>query len=172
MQINSHLSVLVHDLAAHYGQREALIYQDFGGSEWKSYSWQQFAGTVSKVSKALIELNVQPQENIGIFSQNSVQYLFCDFGAWGVRATTIPFYATSSEQQIQFMINDAKIRLLFVGEQEQYDKAHRVFSFCPTLERIIVFDPKVRISSHDPGTVYFDDFLKEGESLEHEAAVR
>ncbi len=172
MQINSHLSVLVHDLAAHYGQREALIYQDFGGSEWKSYSWQQFAGTVSKVSKALIELNVQPQENIGIFSQNSVQYLFCDFGAWGVRATTIPFYATSSEQQIQFMINDAKIRLLFVGEQEQYDKAHRVFSFCPTLERIIVFDPKVRISSHDPGTVYFDDFLKEGESLEHEAAVK
>ena len=171
MQINSHLSVLIRDLAAHYGQREALIYQDFGGSEWKSYSWQQFAYTVSKVSKALIGLGVQPQENIGIFSQNSVQYLFCDFGAWAVRATTIPFYATSSEQQIQFMINDAKIRLLFVGEQDQYDKAHRVFSFCPTLERIIVFDSKVRISSHDPGTVYFDDFLKEGESHEHEAAV-
>ena len=171
MQINSHLSVLIRDLAAHYGQREALIYQDFGGSEWKSYSWQQFADTVNKVSKALIGLGVQPQENIGIFSQNSVQYLFCDFGAWGVRATTIPFYATSSEQQIQFMINDAKIRLLFVGEQDQYDKAHRVFSFCPTLERIIVFDSKVRISSHDPGTVYFDDFLKEGESHEHEAAV-
>ena len=65
------------------------------------------------------------------------------------------------------MINDAKIRTLFVGEQEQYDKAHRIFSFCPTLELIVVYDPKVRISSHDPGTIYFDDFLKRGLSHEH-----
>ena len=167
MQINSHLSVLIRDLAAHWGSREALIYQDFGGSEWKSYSWQQFADKVHTVSLAMLDLGVQPQENIGIFSQNSVQYLFTDFGAWGIRATTIPFYATSSEQQIQFMINDAKIRILFVGEQDQYDKAHRIFSFCPTLELIVVYDPKVRISSHDPGTIYFDDFLKKGDSHEH-----
>ena len=167
MQINSHMSVLIRDVAAHYGEREALIYQDFGGSEWKSYSWRQFADTVRKVSLALLGMDVGPQENIGIFSQNSVQYLFTDFGAWGVRATTIPFYATSSEQQIQFMVNDAKVRILFVGEQDQYDKAHRVFSFCPTLEHIVVFDPKVRISPHDPGTMYFDDFLKTGQSHEH-----
>ena len=167
MQINSHLSTLIHDLADHYGNREALIYQDFGGSEWKSYSWRQFADTVRTVSLALLDMGVSPQENVGIFSQNSVQYLFTDFGAWGIRATTIPFYATSSEQQIQFMINDAKIRILFVGEQEQYDKAHRIFSFCPTLEHIVVYDPKVQISSHDPGTIYFDDFLKQGQTHEH-----
>ena len=123
-----------------YGDREALIYKDFGGTEWKSYSWNQFSTTVKQVSNALLNLGVGVQENIGIFSQNSVQYLFCDFGAWGIRAVTIPFYATSSEQQIQFMVNDAKIRFLFVGEQEQYDKAHRVFPMCSTLERIIVFD--------------------------------
>ena len=171
MQINSHLSVLVHDLAAHYGEREALIYQDFGGSEWKSYSWRQFADTVSKVSKALIELGVQPQENIGIFSQNSVQYLFCDFGAWGIRAVTIPFYATSSEQQIQFMLNDAKVRFLFVGEQDQYDKARRVFSTCRTLERIIIFDKGVSISAQDANAMYFDDFLKLGENLPRQTEV-
>lgn len=167
MQINSHLSVLIRDLAAQWGDREALIYQNFGGGEWMSYSWQQFADKVRMVSLALLDMGVQPQENIGIFSQNAVQYLFSDFGAWGIRATTIPFYATSSEQQIQFMINDAKVRILFVGEQEQYDKAHRIFSFCPTLEHIIVYDPKVRISSHDPDTIYFDDFLKKGLSHEH-----
>lgn len=168
MQINSHLSVLIRDLAAHYGDREALIYQDFGGSEWKSYSWRQFADTVRKVSISLLEMGVAPQENIGIFSQNSVQYLFCDFGAWGIRATTIPFYATSSEQQIQYMINDAQVRILFVGEQDQYDKAHRIFSLCPSLEHIIVFDPKVQISQHDPNTIYFDDFLKKSATYEHE----
>lgn len=163
MQTNSHLSVLVHDQAKIYGDREALVYQDFGGSEWKSLSWRDFSATVSVVSNALLNFGVKVQENVGIFSQNSVQYLFSDFGAWGIRAVTIPFYATSSEQQIQFMINDAKVRFLFVGEQEQYDKAHRVSALCPTLERIIVFDRNVSFSLQDHNAIYFDDFLKLGE---------
>ncbi|MBQ7419169.1 MAG: long-chain fatty acid--CoA ligase [Prevotella sp.] len=171
MQINSHMSVLIHDLAKHYGDREMLIYQDFGDKEWKSLSWNQVSQTVKQVSNALLNLGVKVQENIGIFSQNSVQYIECDFGAWGIRAVTIPFYATSSEQQIQFMINDAKIRFLFVGEQEQYDRARRVESLCPTLERIIVFDPLVHISSHDPNAIYFSDFLKLGENLPRQTEV-
>ena len=171
MQTNSHLSRLILDQAQRFGDREVLIYKDFGGSEWKSYSWNEFSDKVKTVSNALLNLGVKVQENIGVFSQNSVQYLFCDFGAWGIRAVTIPFYATSSEQQIQFMISDAKIRFLFVGEQEQYDKARRVVSMCQTLERIIVFDKNVRISSHDPNAMYFDDFLKLGENLPRQSEV-
>jgi len=165
------MSVLVHEQAKKYGDREMLIYQDFGGKEWKSLSWNQVSVTVKQVSNALLNLGVKPQENIGIFSQNSVQYIECDFGAWGIRAVTIPFYATSSEQQIQFIVNDAKVRFLFVGEQEQYDKARRVFSLCPTLERIIVYDPLVHISSHDPNAIYFSDFLKLGENLPRQTEV-
>ena len=163
MQINSHLSHLVHDVAAKYGDREALIFKNFGGKQWKSCSWNQFSGIVSQVSNAMLALGIGVQENVGVFSQNSVQYLFTDFGAWGIRAVTIPFYATSSEQQIQFMITDAGIRFLFVGEQEQYDKARRVFATCRTLERIIVFDPSVRLDEADPTTMSFADFLKLGE---------
>jgi long-chain acyl-CoA synthetase len=165
------MSVLVHEQAKKYGDREMLIYQDFGGGEWKSLSWNQVSATVMQVSNALLNLGVKPQENIGIFSQNSVQYIECDFGAWGIRAVTIPFYATSSEQQIQFMVNDAKVRFLFVGEQDQYDKARRVFSLCPSLERIIVYDPMVHISTHDPNAIYFSDFLKLGENLPRQTEV-
>ncbi|MCH5306731.1 MAG: long-chain fatty acid--CoA ligase [Prevotella sp.] len=171
MQANYHMSVLVHEQAKKYGDREMLIYHDFGHREWKSLSWKQVSATVSQVSNALLNLGVKPQENVGIFSQNSVQYIECDFGAWGIRAVTIPFYATSSEQQIQFMVNDAKVRFLFVGEQDQYDKARRIFSMCPTLERIIVFDPQVRMSTHDPNSIYFSDFLKLGENLPRQTEV-
>ena len=171
MQTNSHLSRLIHDQAAKYGDREELIYKDFGGSEWKSMSWNQFSATVKQVSNAMLNLGVKVQENVGVFSQNSVQYLFCDFGAWGIRAVTIPFYATSSEQQIQFMISDAKIRFLFVGEQEQYDKAHRVIGMCKSLERIIIFDKNVRIAEHDTNAIYFDDFLKMGENYPRQSEV-
>ena len=171
MQNNCPLATLIHEQAKKYGDREVLIYKDFGGTEWESYSWNQFSGTVNQVSNAMLNLGIKIQENIGIFSQNSVQYLFCDFGAWGIRATTIPFYATSSEQQIQFMITDAQIRFLFVGEQEQYDKARRVQATCHTLERIIVFDHGVKLGEEDTMAMYFDDFLKLGDGLPRQSEV-
>ena len=171
MQTNTHLARLIHDQAKIYGDREVLIYKDFGGKEWKSLSWNQFSDTVRVVSNALLNLGVKVQENVGVFSQNSIQYLFCDFGAWGIRAVTIPFYATSSEQQIQFMVSDAKVRFLFVGEQDQYDKARRVFATCKTLERIIIFDKSVRISGKDANVMYFEDFLKLGENLPRQTEV-
>ena len=171
MQINSHLSRMVHDVAAKYGDREALIYKNFGGQQWKSCTWNQFSGVVKHLSDALLALGVGVQENIGIFSQNSVQYLFTDFGAWGIRAVTIPFYATSSEQQIQFMINDAQIRFLFVGEKEQFEKARRVFPTCRSLERIIVFDPAMELPKDDATVMSFTDLLKMGEGLSRQEEV-
>lgn len=164
MQTNSHLSVLVHDQAKIYGKREALVYKDFGGKEWKSISWQQFSGQVWRVSKAMLRLGVQVQEKVAIFSQNTLQYVLTDFGAWGIRACTVPFYATTSEEQIQFMVNDAQIRYIFCGEQEQYDKARRVQHLCPTIQKLIVYSRKVRLSTHDPSSVYFDDFLELGDN--------
>ncbi len=171
MQTKCHLSVLVHEQAKKYGQAPALTFKNFGSEQWKTISWNQFSTRVKQVSNALLNLGVKPQENIAIFSQNSIHYLYTDFGAYGVRAVTIPFYATSSEQQVQYVVNDAKIRFLFVGEQEQYDKAHRVFPLCESLERIIVFDKSVRISTHDPNALYFDDFLALGENLPRQSEV-
>ena len=171
MQINSHLSVLIHDLAKKYGDKPALTFKKFGGEQWQTVSWNQFSLRVKQVSNALLNLNLKPQDKIAVFSQNCVHYLYTDFGAYGVRVCAIPFYATSSEQQIQYMVNDAQVLILFVGEQEQYDKAHRVFALCPSLERIVIFDSSVRISTHDPAALYFKDFIKLGENLPRQTEV-
>ena len=171
MQNNCHLSKLILEQAKKYGDRAALSYRDYTLNKWIPISWKQFAMNVKKVSLALLRLGVQVQENIAIFSQNKPETHFVDFGAYGIRAVTIPFYATSSEQQIQFMINDAQIRFLFVGEQEQYDKAHRTLAHCPTLDRIIIFDKSVKINPNDPNAIYFDDFLKLGENYPRQSEV-
>lgn len=171
MQTNSHLSVLIHDQARKYGNRSVLTFRPFGSLQWKTVTWNQFSLRVKQVSNAMLNLNIKPQENVAVFAQNCIHYLYTDFGAYGVKAVSIPFYATSSETQIQFMINDAQVRVLFVGEQEQYDKALRVFTLCPSLERIIIFDESVRISPNDPNAMYFSDFLKLGEGLPRQTEV-
>ena len=171
MQVKSHLSVLIHDLANKYGDKTALTFKKLGSDKWQSVSWNQFSLRVKQVSNALLNIGAKPHDKIAVFSQNCVHYLYTDFGAYGIKVCSIPFYATSSEQQIQYMINDGQVRFLFVGEQDQYDKAHRVFALCPSLERIIIFDSSVRISTHDPAALYFKDFIKLGENLPRQTEV-
>lgn len=163
--------MLPHEQARKYGSRTVFEYQDFGSEAWKSASWEDFSAEVRRISKALLCLGVQVQENIGIFSQNTLSYIYTDFGAYGVRAVTVPFYATSSENQLQYVINDAGIRFMFVGEQEQYDKARRVQALCGTLERIVVYDHSVTMAEHDSSSMYFADFLKLADEKDTEAEL-
>ena len=118
-----HLSVLIHRQAEKYGDKVALKYRDYETSQWIPITWNKFSRTVRQAANALVALGAEEQRNIGIFSQNKPECLFTDFAAFANRLVTIPLYATSSSAQAQYIINDAQIRFLFVGEQFQYDFA-------------------------------------------------
>ena len=160
-----HLSVLVHRRAEKYSDKVALKYRDYETSQWIPITWNQFSQTVRQVANALVELGVQEEENIGIFSQNKPECLYVDFGAFANRAVTIPLYATSSPAQAQYIINDAQIRYIFVGEQFQYDAAFSVFGFCQSLQQLIIFDRAVVRDPRDMTSIYFDEFLETGKGL-------
>lgn len=172
---NLHLSKLIPEQAKRYGEREALSYRDYDCGRWLSVTWNQFSETVKAVSQALLRFGVKVQENVAVFSQNKPECLYVDFGAYGVRAVIVPFYATSSAAQVTYMMNDAAVRLLFVGEQQQYDTAFSVVSHCAALEKIVIFDRKVQKNPQDHLSVYFDEFLAQvgaDEQLESEYAQR
>ena len=164
-------SVLIHQQAKKYGDRVALKHRDYKTSTWIPTTWNQFSDTVATVSNALIEMGVGVQENIGVFTQNKPESLFMDFGAFGIRAVTVPLYATSSEAQVHYILEDAGIRYLFVGEQQQYDVAFRVMALSSTLKQIVVFDREVKLDARDESTIYFDDFLAKGKNRQHQAEV-
>ena len=155
-------SVLVHEQAKRYGDKTAMSYRDYEKNVWVPVSWNRFSEVVRKVSASLLALGVDVQENLAVFSQNMPECLYVDFGAYGVRAVTIPFYATSSESQVVYMGNDAEIRYVFVGEQYQYDIAFRSMPHCPTLQKLIIFDSSVVKNPQDTVSVYFEEFLQAG----------
>ena len=165
---NCHLSRLIAEQARKYGERTALSYRDYDLNKWMPISWNRFAMRVRQVSRALLKLGVGVQENIAVFSQNKPESLYVDFGAYGIRVVTIPFYATSSGAQVTYMLNDAEVRFLFVGEQQQYDTAFSVISLANTLEKIIIFDKKVKKNDKDHLSIYFDEFLKSGEDTAYD----
>lgn len=161
------LSKLIASQAEIYGDRVALRYRDYNQGIWKNISWNEFAKRVRAASNALLEMGVGVQENVAVFAQNMVENLFVDFGCYAIRACSIPFYATSSESQVQYMVNDASIRYIFVGEQYQYDVAFRVMQMCSSIKRLIITDNSVKMNPQDQVSIYFDEFIKMGEHDKH-----
>lgn len=72
-------------------------------------------------------------------------------------------YATSTAAQIEYIVNDAAIEILFVGNQTQYAIALEAQKTCPTLKTIIVFDQDVVLNSS--GDCYYADYLQSGRKL-------
>ena len=160
MQNFSPLSILVHDQASVYGNRTALRYRDYSVGIWKDISWNEFSSRVRELSNAMLSIGVEEQENMAVFSQNMPEVLMVDFAAYAIRAVTIPMYATSSEMQVKYIVSDASIRYIFVGEQEQYDIAFRVLKLGSSLEKLIIFDRNVQRNPEDNISIYLDDFRK------------
>lgn len=164
-------SRLIHEQAKKYGEKTALSYRDYSCNKWIPISWNTFSEKVTTVSNALVELGIRVQENIAVFSQNMPEDFYVDFGAYGVRAVTIPFFPNSSPSQIKYMVDDAEIRLIFVGEQQQYDTIIPIFPLSSTLEHLVIFDRNVVRHPTDRFSIYFDDFLKLGLQRSHQEEV-
>ena len=165
-----HLGELIHEQASRLKHKTALKYQSPGG-EWVDMSWISFSEKVLKTARAMAEIGLNPNDNVGIYSQNMEKYLITDFAAFANRAVMVPMYATASPAQVRYIVNDAQIKLVFVGEQFEYNNAWKVQKESTVLRKLIIFDRNVVLQSDDKTSLYFDDFITTGDSSESMALV-
>jgi len=167
-----HYAELIHRQAEKYGTKTALKCRDDKSGKWLKISWREFSDVIMLTAKAMAAFGVEEHHTLGIYSQNMPQYLYTDFAGYANRAVTVPMYATSSPAQIEYIINDASISTLFVGEQLQYNNAFMVQQESTILKRIIVFDSEVKLNPDDKTSIYFDDFLRLGDNALAESTVK
>ena len=173
MKTYYHFSELIQRQAEKYGNRTALKYRDDAAGRWTKISWNEFSELVILTAEALADSGIAVQENIGVYSQNMPQCLYTYFGAYANRVVDVPMYATSSPSQIAYIVEDAQIHTLFVGEQLQYNNAFIVQKQKPNiLKKLIIFDSSVRKNPEDKTSVYFDDFIRLGNNAHAESLVK
>ena len=151
------LSRMITAQARKYRNREALRYKNADG-KWISISWSEFESQIERTARAMLAWGVGIQENIATYTPNKPESLVVDFAAYAIRAVVVPLYPTGSLEQAEYIVREAAIRYVFVGEQYQYDTVYKAMSSCPTLKRIIIFDPRVQRAAGDTTSIYFDDF--------------
>lgn len=154
----NHLSQLIHSQADKYGDQEVIKTRDPETKTWASISWEELYQKILIVAQAMCHFGIKPQDNIGVYSQNMAECLYVDYAAFFNRAVTVPMYATASVPQISYMIEEAEIKLLFVGEQAQYNKAFQAQKENPHLNQIVIFDPKVIKDKADKTSIFFTEF--------------
>lgn len=168
-----HFAELIYRQAEKYGNRTALKFRDTESGKWLKISWNEFAEKVRLTAVAMAEFGLEVQENIGVYSQNMPQCLFTYFGAYSNRIADVPMYATSSPDQIAFIVKDANIHTLFVGEQQQYNNSLIVQKQMPdVLKRLIIFDSSVKLNPEDKTSIYFDDFIRLGDNAHAGSTVK
>ena len=157
-----HFSKLVAAKAKKQANRVALYYRDYSVAKWVEITWRELHEKVERVARALVTLGVKEEDRVAICSQNMPQALMVDFANYANRAISVPMYATASVQQIEYIVNDAEIEVLCVGEQIQYDNALEVIKNSKFLKHIVVFDPSVDLKG-ESRAMYFEDFMRKGD---------
>jgi long-chain acyl-CoA synthetase len=160
-----HLAHMIRNKAQQYGGKIALRAKS--GGQWKDMTYEALGEQVRAAAKALLEMGVREGEMVGIFSQNRPEWAIADYGILSVRAVSVPIYATNTARQAEYIVNDAEIRILFVGDTEQYEKITTFFDGSPYLKKIIVFDEGVDLGGKDCA-VYFRDFIEAGRASKKE----
>lgn len=133
-------------------------------------SWELVEKKTRALSNALLEMGVDVQENIGIFSQNTIDWSLADIASLQLRAVTVPLYATSSVEQAAYILNDANIRILFIGDQKQYDIVSELLALCPQLEHIIVFNSDVELNEKLP-SCYLENLINQS-TFQHDDVLK
>lgn len=161
----SHIGNLVFANAKKYGQKIALKYKDTVSKQWTGISWNDLLDRVKQVAYSLVEIGVKENDKIAIYSQNMAEIIEVDLACQALRLTAVPMYATASTSQIEYIIKDAEIELIFAGEQYQFDCAVEALHSENPLKKIVAIDPSINMKG-ETAAITFADFLSKGKDSE------
>ncbi|MDR0371303.1 MAG: long-chain fatty acid--CoA ligase [Prevotellaceae bacterium] len=169
--IQNHLSQLAEQMAKKFGDKTAFCRREQKTDKWSEISWNTFHNDVKIIAKAFVEIGLDEKQHVAQCSNNKVENLIVDFALFDNLSSVAPLYATSTADQMEFIINDAQIPVIFVGDQRQYNNAFQVLKRSDVLKKIIVFDHDVQIEQGEH-SMYYADFYQIGVKSSKDEIIR
>ncbi|MDE6802284.1 MAG: AMP-binding protein, partial [Muribaculaceae bacterium] len=130
------LTGLTERIALTQDPQKAVVFQ-YKNESWEPVSASTLDTLTRQAACALEILGIEVQDRIGIFSSNRLGCIVADFAAYALRAVPVSLYATSSADQVRYIVRDASAKVLFVGSDSQLTAAMSIAGECPSLTHII-----------------------------------
>ncbi|AEE18940.1 AMP-dependent synthetase/ligase [Dokdonia sp. 4H-3-7-5] len=153
-----HLVVNVKENALCFENKNALYVKNETLNTWEGISWKNMYYRVENLAKGLLQFGVETQHNVAIFAENMPNWIIADLAIMSIRAVTVPIYATCSTKEVDYVINDAEVSLLFVGNQHEYDQAYELLESSSYLKLIVALTDTIKLQP-SVSSMYLEDFV-------------
>ena len=119
------------------------LYLGTKNKKLKQYDWityADFGKRVDNVRSGLSQMGIVKDDAVGIICNNSTEWAVCFYATSGLGARFVPMYEAELIQVWKYIINDAKVKVLFISKKEIYEKLKDVISSISTLKKVIVME--------------------------------
>lgn len=117
------------------------------GGQWKKYSTAAVKNIVDQLSAGLLSLGIsqgdmtaEGRDKIAILCKNRPEWIFLDLAVQQIGAVLTPIYPTINVNELEFVLNDAQVKLVFVNDEELFHKVLSLKEKVPSLQEIYTFE--------------------------------
>jgi long-chain acyl-CoA synthetase len=136
---------------------------------WKKYSIQEVSDIVNKLSAGLLQMGISNRDNtpegrdkIAVIAKNRPEWLILDLAVQQIGAVLTPVYPTINETELEFILKDAEVKIIFVNDAYLFEKVNSIKANLPHLKEIFSFDKTDNAKYWQEILDYGDDnYLKE-----------
>ena len=132
------ISELFLNTVKEFGDKELFYYKK--GRSWSAINGKTIHYTVSDIANALLSKGLKKGDRVGIISTNSPKWAMADYGIICSGCATVSIYPTLIASQIEYIIKDSGLKILFLENEEQLEKIQEIWKNCPSLEFIVMLN--------------------------------
>ena len=132
------------------------------GGQWRTYSTTETKKIVDELSTGLMALGygannmtVEGRDKIAILSKNRPEWMFLDLAVQQIGAVLVPLYPTIHIGDLEFVLNDAQVKAVFVNDEDLFHKVQNVRNKVPSIKQVYSFE-------HVSGTPHWKEILSLG----------
>ncbi len=168
MKQQYHIAEFSYRFATKFSDTTLIRHFDPDMNKWCRIKGAELSELCLDAAKGFAREGIEIGQRVGFYHPNMLSGLTAELGLFMMRGVSVPIYATSSPEQVDFIVKDAEVKIMFVGEQFQYNNAYEVQQKGGQIERIIIFDNDVVLAQDDKTSVYYDEFIRRGDSKANE----
>jgi len=117
------------------------------GGQWKKYSTADTKEIVDKLSAGLLQFGIrygdmtpEGRDKVAILCKNRPEWVMLDLAVQQIGALLIPVYPTININELEFVLSDAQVKVVFVNDEELFLKVSSLRDKVPSIKEIFTFE--------------------------------
>ncbi|HMC85524.1 MAG TPA: AMP-binding protein, partial [Chitinophagaceae bacterium] len=115
--------------------------------KWRTYSTQEVKDVVDKLSAGLLNIGIScgdmtdaGRDKIAIICKNRPEWIILDLAVQQIGAILTPVYPTINVNELEFVLNDAQVKMIFVNDEDSYNKVMSIKDKLPSVKEVFSFE--------------------------------